>query len=585
MATLDYIDIPAGATRLRTQSSGSTNDTKQASSTNDIRPAPRITTSLPHPSPPSSPTQTKSPTGSTFGNISSPTVGLLPQLMLQASIPGLMTAPAAGTAGGPAAAAGANVPTNPRGKLDAEPYTLLSTRDPLSLPIMTTNFKRFVSIIGPVFWLQDRVEEIVLWKCGHIWTGIWMGVYGLICFFPRALLLVPHLGLIAIILATYPYPSSPSDSPIYNINGESTSEGSPGSAPPPTHPPEGSIPWQANIQGIQNLMGAVADAHALVEPHLYHLCLRPSHLSTSVKSSNVNSGPAVPTSPYTPHILVFLVVTFFPLLFLVNLPVFPIREVCLIAGWAPFVASHPWSQALSSQALALAQDWWATHQQQVWTYISIIQTRFVRLRAFASRTPPPTPSPVKSAISVLDDFGAPPKTTSRSSPLPLKMRIQRFLDDDKLTDQCWNSEMREVEIWENERYSETSQPPSGVKGWSKRNLKSTERMAWTRGRDGWSGIGGGNASGDGEEGYGEVSSNLTFSLAPGWAFVETEDWRKDLSAEWSGCGSDEDGWVYTNDAWLGSRPAPYGAGGGSVTRRRRWVRRVWFDQERAKRDS
>ena len=47
----------------------------------------------------------------------------------------------------------------------------------------------------------------------------------------------------------------------------------------------------------------------------------------------------------------------------------------------------------------------------------------------------------------------------------------------------------------------------------------------------------------------------------------------------------KDGWVYTNDAWLGPRPVPYTSGGGSVTRRRRWVRRVWFDEERYKRDS
>jgi hypothetical protein len=46
-----------------------------------------------------------------------------------------------------------------------------------------------------------------------------------------------------------------------------------------------------------------------------------------------------------------------------------------------------------------------------------------------------------------------------------------------------------------------------------------------------------------------------------------------------------DGWVYTNDVWLGPRPVPYTSGGGSVTRRRRWVRRVWFDEERYKRDS
>ena len=37
------------------------------------------------------------------------------------------------------------------------------------------------------------------------------------------------------------------------------------------------------------------------------------------------------------------------------------------------------------------------------------------------------------------------------------------------------------------------------------------------------------------------SSNLTFSLAPGWLFVETEDWRADLEAGWveNGGGGDD----------------------------------------------
>ena len=44
------------------------------------------------------------------------------------------------------------------------------------------------------------------------------------------------------------------------------------------------------------------------------------------------------------------------------------------------------------------------------------------------------------------------------------------------------------------------------------------------------------------------SSNLTFSLAPGWAFVETEDWRKDIQCAWAPCSGDPGafvcGWVY-----------------------------------------
>jgi len=74
------------------------------------------------------------------------------------------------------------------------------------------------------------------------------------------------------------------------------------------------------------------------------------------------------------------------------------------------------------------------------------------------------------------------------------------------------------------------------------------------------------------------SSNLTFSLSSNWRFIHTEDWRKDLTGGWAECGgADKDGWVYSNDAWVGLRPRPYGAGGGSVTRRRRWVRRIRFD--------
>lgn len=77
----------------------------------------------------------------------------------------------------------------------------------------------------------------------------------------------------------------------------------------------------------------------------------------------------------------------------------------------------------------------------------------------------------------------------------------------------------------------------------------------------------------------KYSSNLKFSLAPGWAFVETEVWRKDLGCKWLGYGGEVgqfsffssfrnaldilnyvfliDGWVYINDAWLEPRPVPY----------------------------
>jgi len=216
--------------------------------------------------------------------------------------------------------------------------------------------------------------------------------------------------------------------------------------------------------------------------------------------------------------------------------------------------------------------------------------------------------------------------------------IQRVVDNDRLSDECWKSEMREVELWENERYigllpslTESTSGAAGVpvsrlaskssmgsiasfpslgslgssigggsspkskggsrgKGsWSKSNLRISERDPWTRRRDGWNG---------GVENEDGAVDRLTFPLAPGWSFVETEDWRKDAAAEWAAgeCGGgDEDGWVYTNDVWQDPQASPYGrpvergeaspegdeggGGGPYVTRRRRWVRRIWYDSK------
>jgi hypothetical protein len=108
----------------------------------------------------------------------------------------------------------------------------------------------------------------------------------------------------------------------------------------------------------------------------------------------------------------------------------------------------------------------------------------------------------------------------------IRARVARAMDDDSLEDRHWNAEMREVELWENVRWSSTgtsntnTATPSistsegsssggvgagsggkaakGAGGWGKAYLKGAaagERSAWTRGRDGWSGVGE-NGSGD-----------------------------------------------------------------------------------------
>ena len=116
---------------------------------------------------------------------------------------------------------------------------------------MTANFRRFVSRVGPIFWLQDRIEEIILWKKGWKRTAVWLAAYGFFCtslsplialgcsheigYFPRMALLIPHIVLLGVMLGYYP---------------------DPGVQPIPINVGEGTADWQANIQAIQNLMGA-----------------------------------------------------------------------------------------------------------------------------------------------------------------------------------------------------------------------------------------------------------------------------------------------------------------------------------------
>ncbi|EPQ54424.1 hypothetical protein GLOTRDRAFT_111255 [Gloeophyllum trabeum ATCC 11539] len=469
MATMDYVEIPSYATRLQSNVSSSSN----------VRPATKITTSLPNPE--SSPVLSPLSAGLPSPPAKGPLALNLPQILLS-------TLP--------------NPPPAPRNAATGAPQgQLLSTRDPLSIPITSVNFRRFVSKSGPIFWLQDRIEEVVMWRKGWKVTGVWMSAYAFLCYFPRLILLLPHAVLLGILLVNHPSRKSGSASVRDN---DSTIP------PPPSSAGEGSVDWLANLQAIQNLMGFVSDAHDFVYPVVPHLTY---------------------STPSTYPLLAFTTISFLLLLPLVSL--LPVRPMFLVLGMAPFLVTHPFVRARI----------------------------YPLVRAFLSLSPS-SPAPLPQHI-----------VQSRKH---IYTTIIRALDDDRLEDRHWRSELREVELWENERWSGSAsigsdENSAAVLGtWSKTNLRATDRSAWTRGRDGWGGMQ--------MDGSGDVSSNLTFSLAPGWAFVETEDWRPDIEASWAPAGSDDHGWVYTNDAWQDPRPAPLeGWQAGGVTRRRRWVRRIYYN--------
>ncbi|KAF8125165.1 hypothetical protein EV363DRAFT_682104 [Boletus edulis] len=483
-------------------------------------------------------------------------------------------------------------------------HSLVSTRDPLSVPIMTANFRRFVSRVGPVFWLQDRIEEIVLWKKGWKRTTVFLAAYGFFCYFPKMMLLIPHILLLGVMLGYYPEP---------------------GAQPVPINVGEGTADWQANIQAMQNLMGAFSDAHDAIVPLLPFLVapqsppssapsppkLHPRFSSmpmptptpsneTASKTPRRTSDPPSPpaTRPTQPHhpLLIVTLVTFLFLIPLLMTDFLPLRLLFFLAGAGSIGALHPCFRGSLSVVSAALSGCGPGLSLQL------------------SINVPCFPNPLSLLPIIGHRICHPPRSTcTRTFNLTLTPRdillfVRHLIDDDRLDDAVWNTPLAHVELWENERWvqdmsdgkrrksvatfvregeedggdddaastmsSSTVTATGGT--WSKANLRPNERVGWTRGRDGWSGVGG------------EVS-NLTFSLSPGWAFVETEGWRPDLVASWavecdtpstSVCvGACEDGWTYTTDTWTHPRPDGRPCDGW-VTRRRRWVRRVYFGMER-----
>jgi hypothetical protein len=145
------------------------------------------------------------------------------------------------------------------------------------------------------------------------------------------------------------------------------------------------------------------------------------------------------------------------LLLVLSIPlvsVAPLRPLCLVLGLAPFVLAHPLVAGhLLPAATARARELARRHRQ----------------------------------------------------------RLLRAVDDDALADRHWCAPLREVELWENERWVPSASAPLPVSTssgddvlsptigghaepavggtWSKAHLRAGERLAWTRGRDGWSAVG------------------------------------------------------------------------------------------------
>ncbi|KIO20644.1 hypothetical protein M407DRAFT_29751 [Tulasnella calospora MUT 4182] len=278
-----YVDVPVYALPLHAE---------------DSAPLPFTppTSSSPHPpspgtSDPMSPTSPKD-------SVSSPSRFNISSMLLSQALGSLPTPP----------------PTNGQNVRQGGGQTLMSAKDALSIPIMSANFRRFIGKCGPVFWLQDRVEEVVMWRKGTAYTVSWMAAYAFFCYFPRLALLIPHIILLHVLFTTYQsrYPDGAPDSP---AGGTTTQDFA-----PVTQPPEGTPDWFANLQAIQNLMGIVSDAYDFVSPYLIHLSW-----STST------------TAPLFAFTLLSLF-ALMPVLYFV-----PLRLLFLVLGLTPFAITHPYT--------------------------------------------------------------------------------------------------------------------------------------------------------------------------------------------------------------------------------------------------
>ncbi|EPQ27380.1 uncharacterized protein PFL1_04919 [Pseudozyma flocculosa PF-1] len=412
------------------------------------------------------------------------------------------------------------------------------TKEPLSLPTTTKNFRGFVQKSGPIFFFQDGVQATLVWQ-DTSWTLMWMAIWAVISIYPWTLVLMPSTVLAFILISTHrarfedpmttatkakeaaaaaaaASSSSPSKASaghrehskaqqakraaagptpadvLEYSTGHPTKTGEGDVKPPlvPNPPHEGSIKYYENLRDIQNMMRLVIDGYDAIAPLV----------------------PYLNWSSYTRSLHVFqLSILVTALLFFVA-PYIPYRLVLFLAGEGAFILNHPWT-------LPALQG--------------------VGKRINSSREG-------RRMVKLLKEGGH---------------RLREWVEQDRLDDDVWEKGWRNVEMFENERFQPTNRASSSsglVGGWSAHNLNVGERRPWTKGADGWSSddldvIPGASI---------DISRQVSMTLEAGWAWIPSEDWRIDWGGSWSSVGVDDEGYVYTDSSWQKPSPYPYGHGGG-----------------------
>jgi hypothetical protein len=166
----------------------------------------------------------------------------------------------------------------------------------------------------------------------------------------------------------------------------------------------------------------------------------PSQSSRLRSPSSASFSSSHPSSPYPPYILALLVLTFPPLLFVLSSSLFPIRILCLVLGQVPLLCTHPLVRPFYPYLGPMLEG----AANYIIKSLIRMKRRVISLKhADWSQWVLGTGIPNQPHISI---------DVKDGELTPLRTILERIMDDDKLSDRCWRAEMREVELWENERF-------------------------------------------------------------------------------------------------------------------------------------
>jgi len=216
-----------------------------------------------------------------------------------------------------------------------------------------------------------------------------------------------------------------------------------------------------------------------------------------------------------PHpTLLLALVSFLALLPVIMADILPLRLFSFLAGAGAVCALHPNVRSVLTSAWA-SRNTLSSFDLSFSVAIPMPTTPRLRL-----------PAPFRRGANRRTSLSERRHLRFCISPKIARAVLRRVVDNDRLSDKAWPAPMCTVELWENERWESVGgtapsegrrssflggsgrsrteingdsdkvehgvswpkAPPQGT--WSKTHLRPSERASWTRGRDGWSGVGG-----------------------------------------------------------------------------------------------